>query len=64
MVWRVGGRGLRVFHGDGSETLLPPGSLISDIPDRFDGGLERVAVEQPGTYTDKKMHAAGDYEVK
>lgn len=64
MVWRVGSRGLRVIHEDGSETLLPPGSLIAEIPDHFDGGLQLVVVEEPGTYTDKKMHAAGDYEVK
>lgn len=63
MAWRVGSNGLRVIHTDGSESLLPPGSMIRAIPDRFDGSLELVPLEDILTYDDKSL-IAGDYEVK
>lgn len=63
MAWRVGGRGLRVIHPDGSETLLPPGSVIREIPGRFDGSLELVREPEAGEYDDAAI-LYGDLERK
>lgn len=60
MAWRVGGEGLRVIHSDGSESLLPAGSVIAELPERFVGTLELI---DPAAYDDKTMQP-GDYEDK
>jgi len=61
MSWRVGSKGLRVIHTDGSESLLPAGTVLPELPGRYEGTL--VLIGRPGTYDDK-MLMAGDYEVK
>lgn len=63
MAWRVGGNGLRAIHADGSESVLPPGTLLDDLPDRYEGRLELVSWPREATYDDKAV-LPPDYEVK
>jgi len=58
--YRVGSGGLRVIHRDGSESQLPAGCVIDELPERYEGKLDVIEFKQVHGYADKQIRPAED----
>ena len=58
--YRVGAEGLRVSTARGSYTL-PPGAVLDEIPEHYEGKLEGIEeTKQEHGYADKMIRTAED----
>jgi hypothetical protein len=58
--YRVGAEGLRVSTARGSYTL-PPGAVLYEIPDGYEGKLEVIVeTKQEHGYADKQLRPTED----
>ncbi len=64
MSWRVGSTGLTVHHEDGSESWLPPDSVIEELPAAYTGEVQRVDRPKRHPGYANKMIQSGQYEDK
>lgn len=62
--WRVGEGGVRVINRNGSAYSLPPGAVLDDLPERYEGTLEVLEWDafrkRRGGYQDKAIRPAED----
>lgn len=64
--YRVGSGGVRVIPSRGAAYHLPPGVVLDEIPNRYEGSLELVEwdeAKQVDGYEDKRLWP-GQYEDK
>lgn len=56
--YRVTDEGLRVINPDGSSYSLPPGTVLDEIPHKYEGSLEVIAWKRLDDYEDKMLRPA------
>lgn len=57
--WRVGSEGLKVIRPNGSYSL-PPGAVVDELPERYEGTLEVIEWKRLDGYADKVIRPAED----
>jgi hypothetical protein len=61
--YRVGSEGVRVIRPNGSYSL-PPGTVLDDLPEHYEGTLEMIEGDDPPKrrkgYADKAVRPAED----